>query len=355
MSRSRIASYGLSAILLYLSLTTFANAADVVTRKSGRPAAGEVTAMTSEEVTVKVKSPKEELVKIPANDVISISWNGEPARLGLGRGAESGGKLKQAIETYEAVLKESKSDNANLKTEIEYMIARATAKQASTEPTERDNAIKKLEAFVGAHSTNWHYFESQKLLGELYTAKNEYPKAQVAYEKLEKAPWKETKLEAKVASGRLLTLMNQLDKAAAAFESVISEKPATPEETSQRLDAMLAKSAVLIKQSKHAEALKLLDESIKTLPAEDAHLQAEAALRQGDCLRALGKDQEAVFAYLRVDVLFSREKAAHAEALYQLTRLFSKLGQVARSDEARTKLESDFPNSDWTKQLKKPA
>ena len=352
MSRNCFFPYGSLVICLVLGTVTVARAADIVNRKSGRPAAGEVTAMTSEEITVKVKTPKEELVKVPANDIISVSWNGEPARLGLARGAEAGGKLKQALDAYNTVLAELKSDSANLKAEIEYMIARTTAKQALTEPAERDAAIKKLDAFLTAHPANWHFFEAQKLLGELYTAKADYPKAQIAYEKLEKAPWKETQLEAKVASGRLLTSMNQLDKAAAAFEAVIAQKPNTPDETSQRLDAMLAKSMVLIKQAKPADALKLLDESIKTLPADDAHLQAEAALRQGECLRALGKDQEA---YLRVDVLFSREKNAHAEALFHLTRLWSKLGQPARAEEARAKLEGDFPNSDWTKQLKKSA
>ncbi|MCE9527025.1 MAG: tetratricopeptide repeat protein, partial [Planctomycetales bacterium] len=149
-------------------------------------------------------------------------------------------------------------------------------------------------------------------------------------------------------------LLNQLDKAAAAFEAVISQNPATPEETSQRLDAMLAKAKVLSRQAKHPEALKLLQEVIKASPPEDSHLQAEAALRQGECLEAQGKDKEALFAFLRVDVLFGREKAAHAEALFHLQKLWGKAGQPTRAEEARAKLESEFPNSEWTKRLKTP-
>ena len=338
---------------LLIGFVSPAGAVDIVNRKSGRPASGEVTAMTNAEISVKVTTPKDEVVKVPVNDIINVTWNGEPARLALGRGAENGGKFKTALETYTAVLGEVKPDAANLKAEVEFLVARTTAKQAAAEPADRDAAIKKLDEFITGHATNWHYFEGLKLLGDLYLAKADYPKALATFEKLGQAPWKGTQLEAKVAAGRVLTLTNKLTEAAAAFEAVISQNPTTPEETSQRLDAMLAKAKVLSRQMKPADALKLLDEVIKAMPPDDAHLQAEAALRQGECLRALGKDKEALFAFLRVDVLFSREKPSHAEALFNLTQLWAKLGQPARAEEARTKLEADFPNSEWTKQLKK--
>ena len=344
---------GVLVLGLLAASAPWALGVDIVTRKSGRPASGEVSAMTNAEVTVKVVTPKGEVVKVPVNDILNITWTGESARLPLGRGAENGGKFKQALETYTAVLAEVKADAPNLKAEVEYLIARTIAKQAAADPTERDAAIKKLDEFVTAHAANWHYFEAQKLLGDLYLAKADYPKAQAAFEKLVQAPWKGTQYEAKIASGRILLLMNKLPEAAAAFESVISQIPPGSDETAQRLDAMLAKAKVLIRLTKPSDALKLLVEVIQASPPDDGHLQAEAALRQGECLRALDKDKEALFAFLRVDVLFSREKASHAEALFHLAQLWDKLGQPARAEEARTKLQADFPNSDWTRQLKK--
>ncbi len=89
--------------------------------------------------------------------------------------------------------------------------------------------------------------------------------------------------------------------------------------------------------------------------ADDSRLQAEAYLRQGDCYRAQNKEQDAVLAYLHVDVLFSAEKSQHAEALFQLTKLFTKLAQPARASEHREKLEGEYPTSDWAKQIKAAA
>lgn len=342
-----------TALLLVLLAGAVVGRADVVTRKSGRPAAGEVTAMTNSEVTVKVKTPKEELVKVPLNDLISIAWEGEPARLNIARSTELSGKYKQALETYAQVAGEIKGNHPYLKEEVEYLTARAAGKLALTDATARDAALKTLGGFLTAHSNTYHFYEGQKLLGDLYAAKGDFAAAQGAYEKVANASWKEMKLEGKVAVGRVLTLQNKLDAAAAAFDAVITE--AGDESVSQRLDAMLAKAAVLSRQSKFEEALKELKKVVLTASADDSKLQAEALLRQGECYQGLNKTKDAMFAYLQVDVLFSREKVAHAEALFYLQLLREKLGQPAKAEEARAKLESDHPHSEWTNRLKKGA
>jgi hypothetical protein len=84
-------------------------------------------------------------------------------------------------------------------------------------------------------------------------------------------------------------------------------------------------------------------------------VNAEAFLRQGDCLREQGNDKDALLAYLMVDVLFSSERAYHAEALYRLSSLWDKVGNKVRAEEARDRLKSDYESSDWTKQLKAPS
>jgi hypothetical protein len=99
----------------------------------------------------------------------------------------------------------------------------------------------------------------------------------------------------------------------------------------------------------------LLEEVIAKAPADDVKVNAEAFLRQGDCLREQGADKDALLAYLHVDVLFSSEKAMHAEALYRLATLWDKVGSKVRADEAREKLKSDYENSEWARQLKAPA
>jgi outer membrane protein assembly factor BamD (BamD/ComL family) len=94
---------------------------------------------------------------------------------------------------------------------------------------------------------------------------------------------------------------------------------------------------------------------IEKAPAEDYRVNAEAFLRQGDCLREQGNDVDAVLAYLRVHVLFASERSMHAEALYRLANLWEKVGNKPRADEARELLKSEYENSEWARQLKAPA
>jgi tetratricopeptide (TPR) repeat protein len=111
----------------------------------------------------------------------------------------------------------------------------------------------------------------------------------------------------------------------------------------------------MIAQKKYDDALKLLGEVIAKAPADDVKVNAEAFLRQGDCLREQGNDKDALLAYLHVDVLFRSEKAIHAEALYRLSQLWDKVGQKARGEEARDLLRSEYESSEWARQLKAPA
>jgi tetratricopeptide (TPR) repeat protein len=126
-------------------------------------------------------------------------------------------------------------------------------------------------------------------------------------------------------------------------------------EESLRQEAVLGKARVMIGQKKYDEALKLLEEVIAKAPADDAKVNAEAYLRQGDCLREQGNDKDALLAYLVVDVLFSSERTYHAEALYRLSSLWDRVGNKGRAEEARDRLKSDYEGSEWTKQLKAPA
>jgi tetratricopeptide (TPR) repeat protein len=128
-----------------------------------------------------------------------------------------------------------------------------------------------------------------------------------------------------------------------------------PAEESLRQEAVLGKARVLIGQKNFDAALKLLDEVIAKAPGDDAHVNAEAYLRKGDCLREQGNDKDALLAYLVVDVLFSSERAYHPEALYRLSSLWEKVGNKGRAEEARDRLKSDYESNDWAKQLKTPA
>jgi tetratricopeptide (TPR) repeat protein len=94
-----------------------------------------------------------------------------------------------------------------------------------------------------------------------------------------------------------------------------------------------------------------LTEVVDKADPDDSAMLAEAYVLQGNCLQAANKPKEAVLAYLHVDVLFPREAAAQAEALYNLAKLWKVVQYPDRALEAQAKLEGTHPNSEWTKKL----
>ena len=321
-------------------------AVDVVTRKSTtKQVQGEIGAITKIEITVKPRTGEPD--KIPANDIASIKWDGEPAKLGIARGSEDRGNLDQALETYTEVHKDA---SGKLKTHLEFLIARTIAKQAlDTDVSKLDEAVKKLETFSKAE--HFAHFEAMSYLGQLYSAKGDYAKAQAAYEALGKAPWNDFKMASKIAVGRMQLKQNDIAGAEKTFSDSAFSKAETDSEKARLAEAQVGKGACLVKQMKFDEGLKLIEEVIKTTSVDEARAMAEAYVLQGDCLQAQQKLKEAAIAYLHVPVLFPKEKSAHAEALYNLAKISGAIGQPDRAAEARDDLIANFPNSEWAKKL----
>lgn len=347
---SRLKVAGL--MFLAAALAGQALASETIFRKREKNLSGDVTGVSRTEVTIKVKTPKEETVKVPANDIVNIEWTGQPAETKMAVSDENGGRLQKAIDGYKTALGSTKATSPLFKVDMEFDIARATAKIALADPARIDEAIDKLEKFRKGQGEHYRYFDAIRLLGELYTAKRDAVKARVTFDQLAKAPWKDYQSAAKIASARLFLAENKLDEASAEYESVIAAPAEGAAEESQRQEAILGKTRVLIGQKKFDDAIKLLDEVIAKAPGDDVKVNAEAFLRKGDCLREQGNDQDAVLEYLKVDVLFASEKSAHAEALFRLAELGAKVGKKELADEARDRLKTEYENSEWAKELK---
>ncbi|HID21945.1 MAG TPA: tetratricopeptide repeat protein, partial [Planctomycetaceae bacterium] len=269
----------------------------------------------------------------------------------LARGDEKSGRIEKALETYRDVLKQVPPDKTNLKRDVEFLIARATAKLALSDPSRHDEAVQALEAFVKSTGESFRYYEAVRLLGELYLAKKDFAQARTAFEQLGRAPWQDYKMAARSAMAQILLAEGKVSEALAAFDSVLKTPANTALEKQRRWEAMLGKANCLIQQKQYEPALKILQDVVREAPAEDSRILAEAYVRQGDCLQAMGKPKQAVLAYLHVPVLFPGEPERHAEALYHLSRLWNAVERPERAADARAELESKYPDSPWTKRL----
>jgi tetratricopeptide (TPR) repeat protein len=323
-TKKRVAA-GTVVVLLVLSQARSADALDRIERKStSTPAQGDVTDVSRTAVTVTSRTKPAE--QIPANDIVSIRWDGEPAALNLHRNDEAGGRLDRALTGYTAVLQEVDQTKRNLRADVEFLIARTVAKLALADPAKLEEAAQKLDAFRTANPTSYRYFEALDYLGRVRVAQNDTEKANAVFQLLGEAPWPEYQMSGKLAAAEMRLSAGQVDEALADYESVLKTSNEGAAGQEQRRQATLGKAAALSKKQQHDEAAKLIESLIYDLPLDNTQLQAKSYMRLGEVRDAQGKTKEAVLAYLHVDVLFPSEKPLHAESLYHLARLWACLG-----------------------------
>ena len=329
------------AMLSASVLISSAGAVDIVNRKSGKAAQGDITAIAQQSISL--KSGIGEMIEVPANDIISVRWGAEPAELNLARSAEEGGSLARALEQLK-VSAGNAGTNAAVKTEIEFLTARVTARVALEEDA------SKL-AFVKGQSDNFRYFDALQLLGAVQLAAEDYSGAEASFRMLAKAPWSDYKMAAQNSTAKLAFQKGDLTAALTAYEQVLSQSGSSPGEISRRNEALIGKASVQLKQGNADIALQAVAEAIAKTDPEDSAVQAGAWNLKGDCLKSQGKVKEAILAYLHVPVLFEKEKVALAESLYNLAVLWPRADQPERGLAARQELQENYPDSPWTKKL----
>jgi tetratricopeptide (TPR) repeat protein len=339
---------GTSLLVLSVGLTTRLQAEDQVERRVGPTVRGDITEISRTEIVVKGRNNQRDY-HIPANEIERIHWQAERPQLSQIRVEERNGQFDKAIAGYEAALKDSTSPN--LTTDLEFLIARAAASRALANEENYDDAIKRLEKFRAVHSANFRYFEALKLLARLYMAKSDVEKADATMKLLLEAPWTDFKMEADILQAQVALASGKTEAALGPIENVLRVKPSSPGELSRRYEALLLKATCLQKEGKFPEAIDVLTGILDEAGEDDTKTLAETCVRLGDCYQAAGRTKEAILSYLRVDILFPKEKSQHAEALYYLSRLFVQDGKPDKSADAQARLQQSYPHSPWTSKL----
>lgn len=343
----------IAALVGYMLCDIQAGAIDTVTRKStDKAAAGQITSVSKTQVVVTPRVG--DAVTVPANDIADIDWEIAPPDVKLGRSQESSGQFDLAVKSYQKASTEFQAANANVRAEIEFLVARATARLAFGDPPQLPDAAAKLQAFAEKNRDHYRYFEAQQFLGDVALAQADTAAAEAAFEELLRSPWTDLQMAGNIGKGRILFSRDDVSGAKQAFDAVAAAAPKTPAESSRRLEALLGQAKCLQRLSQFAEAAQILDQVIRESAAGDDRLQAEAYLRQGDAYASLGdKTMAAIMAYLHVDVVpaLAQQADFHAEALYHLAQLWPAAGHQDRGAEASARLVDSYPNSEWTKKL----
>ena len=73
----------------------------------------------------------------------------------------------------------------------------------------------------------------------------------------------------------------------------------------------------------------------------DKELKALAYNTLGDCFRLNGRNRDALWPYLWVDVIYHQDRQEHIKAMEQLAKLFDELGDKTRAKQYRDRLKKE--------------
>lgn len=339
--------------MLLLVSSTALPAIDVVVRRGDQRDGGKISKVTKTEVTITKQVGGESV--IPVNEIDYIEWEGAPASLALGRGSLAGGQLDAAQKQLEEALTESAgSDNAGMRGDLDYLLGRTLAAKAQADATQIPAALEKLKAYISGNRDHYRVYDAQLLLGDVALAGGDFAAAVDAYTQVASSPWKDYQMAAQVGQGRILLAQQNVDGAQREFDTVAGMTPEGDAQKTRRLDALLGQARCLQLKEQWQPAIDILDKVIDESTATDTRQQAEAYVRQGDCYVGVGANpKQAIMAYLHVDVIpaLSKESDLHAEALYQLARLWKLAGQEERARDAADALRDQYAESQWAKKL----
>jgi tetratricopeptide (TPR) repeat protein len=285
----------------------------------------------------------EKITVIPTNEIVSISYDGLPSSYDQAKKAEGENSLIVAADLYKKAATEAAS-KPFIAEEAAFGQVRVMTELALTDPSKVTDAIPILETFTRTYKSGRHVTHALEALAKLQIAKENFNGVEQTIKELAKLPGGEDR--ASLLRIKILTRKGSLEQAVKELDKVIA---ASSEGSAKKRDAQLAKAESLVSLKKYDDAESLLQTVIKSSAAEDSATQAAANNALGDCLRAAGRPKEAIFAYLRTDLLFNKEKDEDARALAALARLWRdpQLNRPDRAEEMIERLKAEYPRSPY--------
>jgi tetratricopeptide (TPR) repeat protein len=335
-------------ISLAISLWTANLAAqDRIDMRDGKSIAGRIQQETCTQVVIQNTSGTH---AVPLNLINQIHYDGQPALLTHARSMEESAQLNQAADEYAKAQAEIGSKPYVLQA-ARFGEARVRARLALDEAALIDEAIARLDGLEQTNSDSRHHYMTQEFLGRLYLGKKDFTRAKQAFDELSKAPWPEAKLRSAVYTARMLRAQNKLDEAIDRLDAALDVKTGAAEQEAVYCESLLEKAECLRALDRRAAETEVLQQVIDRAPGRATSLQAQAYVALGDAYRAAGKNWDAVWAFLNVQLVFARHEELHARALYNLAQLWSELGRPDRAAAAQAILQTEHPKSSWTKKL----
>lgn len=247
--------------------------------------------------------------------------------------------IAHAIKEYEDLLNQAQFGALRAgQRHWQFRIARLRAQAASESPAEQKRAAAALTAVL-RESDSWQTNAATRLLANCLADRGDFDAITPVYRQalnrkgLASAPKREQAREQ-----IMWDCLAKNTKQASA--SLTAQKAETPPGSSEMLRLQALEALRDAAEDRPEKALSLL-ESLEKQAKEPAD-RGFVWLMRGYCESFAGRDDQALWAMLRVDQLYNEDRVAHALAVGQIVKLLEGRADWARAALYRAKLWRDF-------------
>ncbi len=311
---------------------------------NGATVPGRLGDVTKDSISLISTPPKSYQV----NEIKYLQIPGEPRELMEARNAAVDGHYEDVLAALDKI-PPPQLGNEPVKQDVDFYRALANAKLATTGAGDATKAGSALVAFINANKNSYHFYEANEAVGDLLVNIGRYEQAPTFYGALATAPWPDYKMRGVVALGRALQAQGKHDEAVQQFETALNMEAKGKAAESQQLTARVGKAKSLVELGRGKEAVQILNEAIEQAAPENNYVYAYAYNALGSAYLKLNQPKDALYAYLRVDLLYNQLPDQHAEALSHLKDLWTQLGKADRAKQAADLLKTRYPSSPWNK------
>jgi tetratricopeptide (TPR) repeat protein len=310
---------------------------------AGARSKGEVSAVSKDAVTLSISGIAR---PFPVNEISRVLFAGEPSELNSARNAIAQRNWSLALTELKKLDGQTFSSRY-VSSDVAYYKALCQARLAMTEGGDKGAAQATLFEWAKANATSHHFYDAAETLGDLAAASGDYGNAAKFYKGLASAPWDDYQMRGNIAVGRSLLAQQDFSGALDTFEAVIGSPISTPEANAQKQYALVGKGNCLAGLGQANEGLALLNDLVNKNDPADAVLFARTYNALGNAYLKLNRNKDALQAFLFTDLLFYADSESHAEALYQLSKLWNEVNKSDRAVQARNTLRERYSGSIW--------
>ena len=327
-------------VILISAQTVHAQGKDMLWKRgNGKMISGEIRQVSPESISIKFDGKSQE---IPIGEIDRLIFSDDPAGLGAVRSAFKNGQLEQASRQLATV---KASGRPFVQQDVDFYKAMIAAKLALRGESDVTDAARDLGRFLKTNANSFRFYEANEVMGDLAMSLGRFDSATKYYKKITKSKSSSLAARGSLLLGDAWLLQGDLQQASTMFARCNAA-------SDLRLRAM-GELGLAVCQSETAQgaeqALPRIEKVIAENDSSDVELFARAYNALGKAFLATGKKESALDAYLHTDLLFYRDSEKHAEALFQLSKLWTEVNKPAEANKARQTLTKRYASSVWAK------